>query len=171
MVHVANNSGNNEWYTPEKYICAVRQVLGEIDLDPASCELANGFVQAKMYYDIDTNGLSKKWFGKVFMNPPYSGKLVGLFCDKLIAEVQKGNVKEAVVLVNNATETLWFFKMSMVANAFAFPRGRIRYLDSEGLPSKTPLQGQVFIYIGKNVDKFIEVFSKFGWTAKGVNRE
>lgn len=48
--HVAHNSGNNEWYTPEKFIEAARTVMGSIDTDPASCALANETVKATCYY-------------------------------------------------------------------------------------------------------------------------
>jgi hypothetical protein len=35
-----NLSASAEWFTPPQYIQAVREVLGRIDLDPASCEAA-----------------------------------------------------------------------------------------------------------------------------------
>ncbi|SRR6266704_2774338 len=35
-----------EWYTPLPYLAAVREVLGTIELDPASCTEANDTVQA-----------------------------------------------------------------------------------------------------------------------------
>ena len=44
-------SGSPEWWTPQKYIDAIREVMGEIDLDPVSCALANKVVKAIKYYD------------------------------------------------------------------------------------------------------------------------
>jgi hypothetical protein len=38
--HVSENTGVPEWYTPQMYVEAVRKVLGDIDLDPATSELA-----------------------------------------------------------------------------------------------------------------------------------
>jgi hypothetical protein len=78
--HVANNSGDNEWYTPKEYIEAARQVLGEIHLDPASNSLANDIVQAATFYTAEDTGLDKDWRGNVWMNPPYESGLIGGRC-------------------------------------------------------------------------------------------
>lgn len=48
--HVSFNSGNNEWYTPAEYIEAARKVMGRIDLDPASSDIANQTIRAVTYY-------------------------------------------------------------------------------------------------------------------------
>jgi hypothetical protein len=42
--------GDNEWFTPVEYLELVRQVLGEIDLDPASTAKAQQRVQAKKFF-------------------------------------------------------------------------------------------------------------------------
>jgi hypothetical protein len=38
--HRARGTGENEWYTPAKYIDDARKVLGQIDLDPATSDSA-----------------------------------------------------------------------------------------------------------------------------------
>jgi hypothetical protein len=103
--HVARNSGNNEWYTPPTYIEAARQVLGTINLDPATSEFANRTVQAEEIFTAEDDGLSRPWHGSVWMNPPYSGDLVGQFIDKIVRHFRNGDVQESIVLINNATET------------------------------------------------------------------
>ena len=44
--HVANNSGEQDWYTPIEILESARNVIGEFDLDPASSDVAQGFVNA-----------------------------------------------------------------------------------------------------------------------------
>lgn len=162
--HVSNNSGCNEWYTPEEYIELVWDVIGEIDLDPASCEYANRTIQARKYFTIEQDGLKQEWHGRVWMNPPYNAELVPLFSEKFVGEYESGRVTEGIVLVNNATETSWFWNLAKCAKAVCFPKGRIRYT-SQTRTSMAPLQGQAFLYFGNNERRFIDAFQKVGWCA------
>lgn len=162
--HVAHNAGNNEWYTPTEYIAAAIRVMGHIDLDPASTAEANSIVCASRFYTAEQNGLRHHWQGKVWMNPPYASEWVGQFAAKLAQHVRAGDVPEAIVLVNNATETNWFGALIAVAAAVCFPKGRVRFWEPGGALS-APLQGQAVIYIGPTPDVFRREFAAFGWSA------
>jgi len=159
--HVSYNSGDNEWYTPKKYIESVRIVLGEIDLDPASSEKANEIVKASKYFTSQTNGLTEGWFGKAWMNPPYSSDLIGLFTEKFTQHFNNRDISEGIVLVNNATETAWFQFMTKCASSICFPNTRIKYW-SPNKEISTPLQGQAFLYFGDSTN-FENEFEKYGF--------
>src|SRR4051794_31827362 len=77
-------SGDGEYYTPDPYLDAVREVLGAIDLDPASCPEAQGTVRAARIYTAEDDGLVLPWFGRVFVNPPYARGAVDAFVAKLL---------------------------------------------------------------------------------------
>lgn len=159
--HIANNSGDNEWYTPPEFIESARKVMGSIDLDPASNSHANKTVKASTFFTEEDDGLTKKWFGNVWLNPPYSSTLVVSFADK----VAEREFEQAVVLVNNATETKWFKTLIDKADAFVFKTGRIKFLKYDG-QHNAPLQGQAFIYFGNNVERFLAEFEQYGWGGK-----
>ena len=156
--HVSHNSGEIEWYTPPDLIEAARDCMGGIDLDPASSEKAQEAVRAERFYTAEDDGLSQPWAGRVFLNPPYESKLVGPFVGKLLSEP----VKQAIILVNNATETKWGQALLERADAVCFPSGRIQFLDSEGSPKQSPLQGQMIIGIGVEVKSFLREFQNTG---------
>jgi len=166
IAHVSYNSGENEWYTPAAYIEAARAVMGGIDTDPASCAQANATVKADKYYDSKADGLTKKWHGRVFMNPPYAQPLIASFARAVAAKFSNKEITEAIVLVNNATETEWFNEMIKHASAICFPNGRIRFVNKEGKPGGAPLQGQAVIYFGSKIQKFISEFKSFGWIGR-----
>jgi phage N-6-adenine-methyltransferase len=159
--HVTHNSGENEWYTPPEFIEAARAVLGRIDLDPASCEVANAVVGAACYYTREQDGLAHEWRGNLWMNPPYEKGLVDKFAEKMASEREAGRVEAACILVNNATDTRWFARMASVSSAMCFPTGRIRFLSPAG-EKGAPLQGQAVIYIGDRPDAFVGAFRRLG---------
>jgi hypothetical protein len=157
-VHVSDDS--YEWYTPVEYIDAVREVMGWISLDPATCPKANEIVKAETIFTKDDNGLLQDWHGRVFLNPPYNMPLVEQFTSRAIREYKNADIEEAIVLVNNATDTGWFHAL-LENYPVCFTRGRVQFWNPEG-PNLGARQGQAFFYLGRNPAKFAEVFSQFG---------
>ena len=155
----AHNTGEFEWYTPGDIIEAARACMGGIDLDPASSVVAQQTVRATTFYDMQADGLTKPWSGRVWLNPPFATPLIGPFIDKVTTEP----LVQACVLVNNCTETKWAQVLVRRAASVCLFAGRVRFLDRTGtdVPG-TPLQGQMLAGIGVNVQRFNEAFGDMG---------
>ena len=153
--HVAQATGEVEWYTPDVYLDIARQTMGAIDLDPASSAIAQERVGAARHYTVEDDGLIQPWYGRVWLNPPYTAGVVDQFAKKLADEWDRQTITEAMWLSNNATETAWFVEIARISSAMLFPSGRIRFLAPDG-ERGTPLQGQVLAYIGPDVEMFAE---------------
>ena len=151
----------DEWYTPGEYIDLAREVMGGIDLDPASCEYAQRWVQADRYFTKDDDGLAQEWVGTVWLNPPYSRGLIDHFVNKLCEEYLASSVTEAVILVQNSTDTRWFNQLASFSSCFCLMNGRINFFRREGR-GKGGRFGYVFFYLGENPDRFREVFKHLG---------
>lgn len=162
--HVSDDS--YEWYTPTEYIEAARRVMGGIDLDPASCASANEVVCASAFYSLEDDGLTREWRGRVYLNPPYSYPAVEQFCQRLVEEYNAGKVKQAIVLVNNSTDSAWFHDLARACGAFCLTRGRVRYW---GPNSAQARQGQAFFYLGPARAAFMREFSAFGIVVEVAN--
>lgn len=61
-----------EYYTPADIIEAARACMGSIDLDPASCVIANQTVKAARIFTLQDDGLAQTWdAATLFMNHPF----------------------------------------------------------------------------------------------------
>lgn len=166
--------GNNEWYTPAKYIEAARSVMGGIDLDPASCELANRTVKATKYYTQDQNGLMQPWYGRVWCNPPYGRTSLNgasmshqrAFAEKILCEYLVGNIEQAILLTLGNPNSTWF--QPFLDYVVCFYRGTLHFTRPNGDKGTFgfPL---AFIYLGSNDATFVEVFSRFGRIVKAID--
>lgn len=165
---VSKFTGDQENYTPEQVVNSVLDVLGTIDLDPASCEYAQKIVKAGEYFTENENGLNHSWYGNVFLNPPYQMPEIRNFTNKLIKELS--NINSAILLTNNNTDTKWFHKCARYAQVICFTTGRINFYTSE-IAETQPTNGQTFFYFGENENKFIDVFSKHGMMMKVLLNE
>jgi phage N-6-adenine-methyltransferase len=153
-------SGAVEWYTPPEFIEAARQVMGGIDLDPASNDLAQEVVRASTYHTAETDGLAQEWTGRVWLNPPYAAGEIDRFISKLVAEHTAGRVTEAVLLVHSRTDTAWFHEAASAA-AICFTRGRVRFQRPDGSGDAPPI-GSAFLYFGDNPGRFVAAFGSMG---------
>lgn len=158
-------TGENEWYTPTEYIELARRVLGTIQLDPASSDVAQRTIKAKSFFTETDDGLSREWNGKVWLNPPYAQPAISHFATKIITEVGAGRVTEAIMLTHNYTDTAWFQALARAATAICFTKGRIRFVSPSGEVA-APTQGQAFFYFGARFQTFLAHFREVGFVVE-----
>lgn len=167
--HRAIGTGENEWYTPAEYADMAREVMGSIDLDPASCDEANKVVRASAYYTKEDDGLTKVWKGNLWVNPPYSRDLMPAFVEKLKQSFINGDVDSAILLSHNNTDTAWFHSLASVASAICFPKKRIKFYRGEEIAA--PTNGQAFFYLGDNAGAFADIFGSVGFVVEPIPAE
>jgi phage N-6-adenine-methyltransferase len=149
----------DEWYTPKYIVGFVRLVLGGIDVDLASCEVANKIVQAKVFYTKQDDGLKQPLKGKVFCNPPYSNPAP--FVEAILKAYRNKEIESAIILLNSNTDTQWFYRAFVEASSTCFTSGRISFWRSDR-KGEAARQGQVIFYFGDNPDFFKQVFKGVG---------
>jgi hypothetical protein len=144
-----------EWNTPRHIVDRVLGMFEVVDLDPCSNSHEVPNVPAVHHYTREDDGLSKPWFGYVYMNPPY-GDEVGAWVEKLIHEYTAGTVALAVALVPARTDTSWFAPLWDYPCCFI--RGRLKFGNGD---NSAPFPS-VAVYFGDSLEDFIEAFGNLG---------
>lgn len=140
--HESSRMLNDEWLTPPEIIYE----LGPFDLDPCS-PINRPWETAIDHYSKIDNGLSKRWGGFVWLNPPY-GKMAYRWLEKLS---QHNN---GIALLFARTETKMFQKLVWgQATSILFIYGRLKFYDVNGIESKVNSGApSVLIAYGKEAD-------------------
>ncbi len=175
---VQHSSKHSNWITPSYIIKMVTEVLGEIELDPASDNIANEIVQAKKYYTQKDDSLNmKKWCSTpktIYLNPP-GGKvnnqsLSALYWGKLMQHLEAGLVKHAIYMgfsLEQLRVTQNYHKHSIPDFPVCIPRQRIKFLDPTMNGRERPSHANVIVYIPGRISRtivFRDVFEDIGKT-------
>ncbi len=168
-IETLHSSKDVEWYTPDSILERVRNVLGQIDLDPASSAEANVKVQATQYFTSNDDGLSRPWStnghpSSIFVNPPF-GKLNGrsqqaLWTQHLIEEFEAGRVAQAILLVNAATGARWF--QPLWRYTICFVSKRINFVHHSSRSGSRSNHASVLVYLGSRNTDFVEKMGDLG---------
>lgn len=154
----------DEKFTPLKYLESVREVLGEIELDPFSSDRANERVKAIAYFTKENNAFLHDWYGKIFCNSPYSHGFKKSVTEYLLHEIFLGNTKEGIFLFPNDTDQTYFHKLLKSEDFICcLTDHRIKFVNGWTMRVEdNPENGSAFFYYGNNKQKFHEVFQKWG---------
>lgn len=170
-LHINQDSGNTEWWTPKPIIAVAKRLMGGIDIDPA-CSFDAWLYHDKHAHRYDShNGIDWDWCGRVWLNHPFSRgeKACSDQCNKVICKKRgyctsddlPGN-KEWIAKLVNSYETgrvsqacdICFASISeeWFQPLLRFPQfffcGRINYIDPVLLrPVKGVTKGSAFTYL------------------------
>lgn len=120
--HESKNNVSVDWYTPPW----IFQRLGlNFDLDPCHPKERIHWIPTKDIYTLDDDGLQSKWFGNVWLNPPY-GKQTSEWLAKMHEH------RNGVALVFARTDCKWFHDYIAKSDAILFLKGRVKFVDGLG---------------------------------------
>lgn len=162
---------SRDWGTPEKYVSAVREVLGGVDLDPCSNKFS--IVKAKVEYRLpEHDGLTESWnFKRIYVNPPYgSDQARGTRISHWLARCAQAhaNGSEVLALVPVATNTgHWKRSIWGFAEAIAFLYDtRLKFLIGGNADTKGAPMSCAMVYWGTRYEAFRTAFMRHGAVVK-----
>ena len=156
--------GEIEWYTPSALVELVRSAMGgPVDTDPASCETAQGWIQAARWFGEEEDGLAQEWAGRTWINPPFKPAVIKQFAAKLLGELDAGRVTHCCWLspTNNA-DTAAMQALMARASAVCLLAGRVKFIAGDDGREQGTAWATMVLYFGNRPERFMEVFDTQG---------
>lgn len=133
------SADTDEWATPPEFLRPLADAVGGFTLDP--CSGAEQSPVAANTFTAADDGLSKKWFGDVWVNPPYSE--MDAWTRKVIAEVNRAATDSILFLVKGDSSTDWWHDAAGEATAVAMIDSRLSFGDGS---DSAPFCSHVFCF-------------------------
>jgi phage N-6-adenine-methyltransferase len=130
---------SDHWATPESLVRDLEAEFGRFDLDPC-CRIETA--KAPLCFTEEDDGLAQEWFGRVFMNPPFSKPAPWL--TKAAKEVADRRARLVVALLPVRTDTRWFHDLVLGKAELRFVKGRIKWIGWQGTPIPAPKDPSMF---------------------------
>jgi hypothetical protein len=144
--HQSARMKNDEWLTPPELLRA----LGTFDLDPCA-PIVRPWPTAAQHYDREDDGLTRRWEGRVWCNPPFGREAV-----KWLRRMRDhGN---GIALIPARTETAMFYETVWSGAAgVLFVKGRphFHYVDGRRAPFNSGAPICLVAYGDANLDALI----------------
>jgi hypothetical protein len=122
---VAYEEGSDEHDTPIEFFAPIADAVGGFDFDPCASDTSDLAEENNRL----TGGLERDWYGKTFMNPPYSE--VSDWMKYASYEHEHGHTDLIVGLVFARTGTQWFHNYARSADMLCFVEGRLCFGNQE----------------------------------------
>lgn len=155
--------------TPVEWISVARELMGRIDLDPASNAYAQEIVQAGRYFTRDDDGLALEWSGCVWLNPPYSSGLIERFVERACKSWEAGELEAMLVLTNASLSARWWHRLAEVSDAIIVPAARMQFEQPHARQEKNNLYDQTLFAFGLGPGRVAQVVEPLG--AKVMTQE
>jgi len=147
---------SDDWYTPP-YIF---EALGlTFDLDPCGPPGGLPWLPASKTYTEDDDGLTQPWFGRVWLNPPYSSPWP--WVEKLS---QHGN---GLALIPADTATRGFQRFVTIGWSVCFLRGRVTFVQPGNDNVTSARFPSALVAYGSNNGHALEN-AALGWCVPGL---
>lgn len=128
-----------EWETPHRFFETLDR---EFNFDVDTCAIPSN-AKCSLYYTPEQDGLTQKWKGVCWCNPPYD-RSIGLWIKKAYETSQHGNTVVCLIQ-GRSTDTIWWHNYVMRSSEIRFIKDRL-YFGLNNIFSRANISSIVVIF-------------------------
>lgn len=136
------SSKTDLWATPQNFFDELNQ---EFHFTLDVCAIPEN-AKCKNYFTLDVDGLSQKWSGICWCNPPY-GREIAKWVEKAFMESHGGVT--VVMLLPARTDTRWFHEYIYNKAEIRFVKGRLKFGNAS---ASAPFPSMVVVFRKRTVE-------------------